>query len=105
MGGPREGGVGGCEMTFGGADAEVRLPGIARGLGDGPGLGSITSGVNDRLMGADGCCEPGARGVFSLTFLTVSRACRYAWIKTRHAPDIDWIAERNKMANDCRENP
>ena len=58
VGGPCEGGVGGCGPTLGGADAVVRLPGMASGLGDGPGLGT-TSGVKDRLAGADGCCEPG----------------------------------------------
>lgn len=58
VGGPREGGVTGCEMTFGGADAAARLPGMASGLGDGPGLIGTTSGVRDRLAGAEGCCEP-----------------------------------------------
>ena len=52
-----KGGVGGCEMTFGGTGAAARLPGMARGLGDGPGLGA-TSGVKDLLAGKDGACEP-----------------------------------------------
>lgn len=36
----------------------------------------------------------------SLTFLIASKVCLYAWMSARHAPDIDRIVERIKMAND-----
>lgn len=40
----------------------------------------------------------GKKDLLSFTFLIVSRACLYAWMRARHIPDKERTADRTKMA-------
>lgn len=62
--------------------------------------GSVSAGLSATFSGSGvvDCAD-----VDWLTFLKVSLAFLYACISARHAPDIDRIAERKKMARDWKE--
>lgn len=87
------GGDGGAAMGGIVAEGGIGLSGIKL-------PGSVSAGLSAPFSGSGvlDCTD-----VDWLTFLKVSLAFLYACISARHAPDIDRIADRKKMARDWKE--
>lgn len=90
-----EGGGDGGDVELRVADAGIgvngaRLPGIVFVFLGGSRFFSLSSGFLERTPA-------------SLTFLIAPRACLYACMNARHAPEMERMAERKNMTSDWKE--